>query len=417
VHSYNIHNKWDPLKVCMLGNNYAPEFFDGCDPKASDPLKRICEETLEDLEGYRDVLQQFGVNVIQPEMDPTERFLDNPHRYPRGPLQVRDCQLVIGNTLVYTHVDHPAIKNCLDQYNKNDVFVVDNFFTNMPMLELTFNGFAQDAADWPTYDEYCYRKTHNMPISDIPAIQKEFNEIHSDPTVGKNWKPLFGIDKFPVGAPSITLVGNDIYLDTVSNDEIQKLDRIVIDKIFRWLNQGNFKNFRKNYLAIGGHSDGCFHTVKPGAILSLKNIQAYESTFPGWDVCYLPEQSWDKVDDFLKLKKQNAGKWWLAGEEDNNEFTHFVETWLTDWVGYVEETVFDVNVLMLDEHHCCVSNPYNKQVNAFFKKHKIEPVYVPWRHRYFWDGGLHCITLDLYREGTQKDYFPERLHGITDAGF
>ena len=23
---YNIWNKWDPLKVCMLGNNYAPEF-------------------------------------------------------------------------------------------------------------------------------------------------------------------------------------------------------------------------------------------------------------------------------------------------------------------------------------------------------------------------------------------------------
>ena len=23
----------------------------------------------------------------------------------------------------------------------------------------------------------------------------------------------------------------------------------------------------------------------------------------------------------------------------------------------------------------------------------------------FWDGGLHCITLDLYREGEQQDYF------------
>ena len=108
---------------------------------------------------------------------------------------------------------------------------------------------------------------------------------------------------------------------------------------------------------------------------------------------------------FLDLKRKNAGKWWLAGEEDNAEFTHFVETWLQDWVGYVEETVFDVNVLMLDEHHCCISNPNNEQVNTFLKKHNVEPVYVPWRHRYFWDGGLHCITLDLYREGKQKEYF------------
>ena len=50
------------------------------------------------------------------------------------------------------------------------------------------------------------------------------------------------------------------------------------------------------------------------------------------------------------MKHSNEGKWYLAGEEDNTEFTHFVETWLQDWVGYVEESVFDVNVLMLDEH-------------------------------------------------------------------
>ena len=43
--NYNIWNKWDPLKVCMLGNNYAPQFFNGIPDKVGDPLKRICEET------------------------------------------------------------------------------------------------------------------------------------------------------------------------------------------------------------------------------------------------------------------------------------------------------------------------------------------------------------------------------------
>ena len=74
-------------------------------------------------------------------------------------------------------------------------------------------------------------------------------------------------------------------------------------------------------------------------------------------------------------------------------------------------------MLVLDERHCCVSQQDNEIVNAFLKKHNMEPVYVPWRHRYFWDGGLHCITLDLYREGTQQDYFPDRQHSITDKGF
>ena len=46
------------------------------------------------------------------------------------------------------------------------------------------------------------------------------------------------------------------------------------------------------------------------------------------------------------------------------------------------------------------------QVWAFdyFKKHKIEPIIVPWRHRFFWDGGLHCISLDIKRRGSLETY-------------
>ena len=101
---------------------------------------------------------------------------------------------------------------------------------------------------------------------------------------------------------------------------------------------------------------------------------------------------------FWKVTKHKAlTSFWLPGEEDNHEFQEFVETWLEDWVGFVEESIFDVNVLVLDEHNVCVSNPNNSVINSFFKKHNIEPIYVPWRHRFFWDGGLHCITLDLRR--------------------
>ena len=42
---------------------------------------------------------------------------------------------------------------------------------------------------------------------------------------------------------------------------------------------------------------------------------------------------------------------------------------------------------------------------SFLKKHKIEPVICPIRHRYFWDGGLHCFTLDLRRKGQKEKYF------------
>jgi hypothetical protein len=150
--------------------------------------------------------------------------------------------------------------------------------------------------------------------------------------------------------------------------------------------------------------------VVPGLIVSLYDVPSYAESFPGWEVIYLPGQSWDKVGPFLDLKEKNRGKWWVPGEELNDDFTNFVEGWLSHWVGYVEETVFDVNMLVIDEKNV-ICNNYNEQVFAAFDRHGITPHVVNFRHRYFWDGGLHCITSDLHREGVQKDYFPER--GLT----
>jgi len=370
---YNIWNKWDPLKVCMLGNNYAPEFFNGIPDKAGDPLKRICEETLEDLEGYKKILQDFGVEVIQPELDPRERFLDNPHRYPRGPLQPRDNQLVLGNDCYITGIDHPSIAKQLNKYS-SVLDIRENVYITESHYQIIAGG------DYPTYRDY--KANFNNKDYFLPHVWKELQKFSNE---------------LPVSSARSFMIGTKLYIgiDYINDDYIADLPSYMPAT----------KNFDIKVVKVDGHTDGNYHPIKPGAILSLYDVQNYNDTFPGWDVCYLEDQWMSNITEFNQLKKKNQGKWWLAGEEDNDEFTHFVESWLQDWVGYVEETEFDVNVLMLDEHHCCVANPNNEQVNAFLKKHKVEPVHVPWRHRYFWDGGLHCITLDLYREGTQQDYF------------
>ena len=386
----------------MLGDCYSPEFFREIkNKKIKTALQRIADETQEDLEGYQQVLKDFGCTVLRPKLDPNDSIMNYTNNgkltsIPRSPLQPRDSQMVIGNNLFYTGQDHPGIKQSLDNYNKNFKHI------RAPISLESFNGYkGENAPNWPSYTDYIESFFNNRRFSDIPDIQNEFLDIHN-----REW-----IFDFITPAASITIVGKDIYIDIKSEIPTSFLNYSL--KEFGKM----FANFKVNTLTIGGHSDSCFHTIKPGAILSLYEIQTYSKTFPGWEVCYLPNQSWSKVSPFLKLKYKNEGKWWVPGEEDNDEFTNFVETWLQDWVGYVEETVFDVNVLMLDEHHCCVSNPHSKEVNAFLKKHKVEPVYVPWRHRYFWDGGLHCITLDLVREGSQKDYFPNRQTPVIDKGF
>lgn len=107
------------------------------------------------------------------------------------------------------------------------------------------------------------------------------------------------------------------------------------------------------------------------------------------------------------LKSKNHGRWWIPGEEMNDEVTDFVNHWMNDWVGFVEETVFDVNMLVVDEKNV-ICNNYNEKTFRAFERFGVTPHVCNFRHRYFWDGGLHCITLDLVRRGPRLDYFPHR---------
>jgi len=408
MNKYNVWNKWDKLETVMLGDHYRSEFFkDIKNPRIRSALQRIADETHEDLEYYKSILQDFGCDVIRPDMDHSDNIMNYINQdgevsgsqgVPRSPLQPRDTQFVAGNNLYSIAGEHNIISALKNDYNNKDIIeigLLSELEEHNEARHFSEERFrALSGSDWGTFNEY---KNNPDYFSNLPDhILNEVLDFHQ-----------FGED-INIPAPSYTVVGRDIYVDLgdrkIRDSQVAKL-------------QHSFPNLRLNYLKHGGHSDGCFHTIKPGAILSLNEIQTYNNTFPNWDVCYLPDQSWAKVDGFLKLKDKVRGKWWVPGEEENDELTHFVETWLQDWVGYAEETVFDVNVLVLDEHHVCVNN-MNPTVIEFLKKHKMEPVHVPWRHRYFWDGGLHCITLDLKRNGVQQDYFSDRNNvGIIDHGF
>jgi len=413
---YNIWNKWDPLKSVMLGSCYSADFFkDIKNDRIRSALTQIADETMADLEYYESVLKDFGCEVIRPELDRNDSIMNYINEdgavkgnqgVPRSPLQPRDTQVVIGNELFFTHNDHSSIKKALTEYCSD----IKTF--ELPINIKSFNGYrGGEAPDWPSYEEYIER-FDSKQFSDNPDIQAEFEEIHKH-YAGVDYEP-----HYPISAPSITVLGKDLYLDTVRMSEHDQ-HIAYQDYYTKKFDEHYAKTFRLNKLTVGGHNDGCFHVVKPGAICSIEEIQRYNDTFPGWDVCFLEDQSGyaDAVRKFRKLRDTVGGKWWVPGQEDNDEFTHFVESWLNTWVGYVEETVFDVNMLVLDEKHVCVSQQNNEQVNKFLKAHGMEPVYVPWRHRYFWDGGLHCITLDLYREGAQQDYFPERSGSVHDKGF
>ena len=75
----------------------------------------------------------------------------------------------------------------------------------------------------------------------------------------------------------------------------------------------------------------------------------------------------------------------------------FIDQYLKSWVGYCEETLFDINLSVIDSDNVMAISQ-NSQVYDRLESLGITVHKVPFRHRFFWDGGLHCITNDLVRE-------------------
>jgi len=192
-------------------------------------------------------------------------------------------------------------------------------------------------------------------------------------------------------APLATVIGDTIILDCQEHN---------------WLYDyfsKQFSDYKIKPVYVGGHNDAVYSVVKPGVLISTYHYSNYKETFPGWCVKYIENQSWNAIPGWRKVKHSNVNKWWAPENLVNDEFSNFINHWLDNWLGLVKETVFDVNMLQINDSTVLVNN-YNKEMFNFLKKHKIEPIICPFRHRFFWDGGLHCITNDLYREGEKENY-------------
>jgi hypothetical protein len=387
--TYSVHQHWDPLRVCAVGRSYPPEFYSFItNSRVRSVMERIATETEEDYQKLIKLLESFNVEIVRTEINPDfSKYLDNGKYSPPKMMTPRDYTAMIGDQFFM-----PFVRNLTGIWN-------DLKGVNWPSKPTNEEDFAA-LPDWV--------KKELESMSGISTFTELFTPIAPNTEYLKPIQSLINsqsneiiYDK-NINTAMTSRIGKDLYFGTDTYDQDEDDLKLQVEKLF--------PNYRCHIVNTGGHSDGTFCPVVPGLIVSLYDIPSYAETFPGWEVVYLPGQSWFKVGAFLKLKEKNQGKWWVPGEELNNDFTEFVESWLSHWVGYVEETVFDINMLVIDEKNV-VCNNYNEKVFEAFDRYGITPHIVNFRHRYFWDGGLHCITSDLHREGTQKDYFPER--GLT----
>jgi N-dimethylarginine dimethylaminohydrolase len=352
------YTEFQPLKQIVVGKSWNPDNIENLgnlSPKTKNLLKSLLEETEEDYQELINIIETYGAKVFRPEYGLTSNIYEYPSL-----MTPRDWAIVFDNDLILSNP-------------------------------------GKDTTKW------------------FAAGLVEHIEYFKRP------KELLGFNP-----ASIVRLGKDIIVD------IQEYSNT----------ENNYKYIRDTYKPLGykvhgmqtnsakfknpmSHGDATFAILKPGVIITTKDAwRENKGLFKNWDIHIIEQEAqknkfaagWNKAK---KIRSLEGGKivtlangetqQWVTNFDfenpkfDDEDFHKFIDNWLSNWVGYSIESIFDVNCLVLDESHVVFTN-YNKGVFDFCKKHNIEPIICSWRHRWFWDGGLHCITVDIEREGPCEQY-------------
>jgi hypothetical protein len=379
TNKYSVDYHWDPLKVCLVGKTYPPEFYSWITNKATRfRFEKLAKETEEDYQVLINLLiNKFGVRVMRPEFpdDFNELYIGN--KWVQPPTAPRDYFLMIQDKFWIPKVPNASHAwNIFYRQNKlsrwNDFVRPDDFYTAHPE-------FADDIRT------KFIKFKHNDQLH-LDAKLNFYNHVYDDIQLHGN--EIVKTDLDFINGCFVSRIGKDLYFATQTyHDDKQAI-----------LNQVNqlFPTTNNRVVNAGGHGDAVYCPVTPGLIISLNDVPTYADTFPGWEVVYLPPSNYSHMKEFEVSMKRNKGRWFMPGFEQDNNLINMVNHYFDEWVGQVSETVFDVNILIVDPKNIVVS-AHNALVEAACARHGIEVHVVPFRHKYFWDCGIHCVTNDLNR--------------------
>ena len=354
------YTEFQPLKEIIVGRSWSSKYINNL-KQISETNKRLLtsllDETEEDYQKLISILTEYGAKVLRPDYSYSDP--DKIYDYP-ALMSPRDWSIVFDNDLI---LGNPGT--------------------------FTTQQFALGVAEHAKY----FKR---------PAQLLGFNPA------------------------SIIRLGKDIIVDIQQYSNTETHYKYIRDTYEpRGFKVHGVKTHNTKFKNPMSHADATFAILKPGVILTTQDArEENEGLFKGWDVHVIEITKEQKVFNEgwvnYKTKRTNEGvkiielsngykQNWATNfdfehpQYNDKKFHEYIDNWLSNWLGYSSETVFDVKCLVLDESHVVFCS-YNKGVFDFCKKHKIEPILCDWRHRWFWDGGLHCITVDTVREGACEQY-------------
>jgi hypothetical protein len=384
---YSVYQHWDPLQVCLVGKTYPPEFYSWIkDLSTRKRFEKLAEETEEDYQGLIRLLEnQFGVRVMRPEFpkDLSELYIDG--KWVQPPTAPRDYFLMIHDKFWI-----PSIPNATGAWA---IFYRQNKQSEWP-------DFIRPTDFYQTYPEYAaeiqekFEKFKVIDQSHLDAKLRFYTNTFTD--IVSQGNEIVSTDLDFINGCFVSRIGQDLFFATQTYHDNKQA---ILEKVNEL-----FPTTRNRVVNAGGHGDAVYCPVTPGLIISLNDVPTYADTFPGWEVVYLPPSNYAHMRKFEVSMRRNMGRWFIPGFEKDQNLINLVDHYFDEWVGQVSETVFSVNILIVDPNNIIVST-HNDQVESACARHGINVHVVPFRHKYFWDCGIHCITNDISRLGTLNNYF------------
>lgn len=326
----------------LIGSVYEPDFPEISDVVFRKNLEKIFYETQEDLDSLSQLLMKLNVKISRPTVRNINFVRENinSRTYPYPPICPRDFLFLY----------------------KDQLIVCRGGDKNRQFEELLFSNVLQELIEKKITIQY-------MPSYKIEETYRHYKELE-----GKIFFHAACILKC-----ENTLIHSTPYIEQHGRGTYAGLEWLKkhLPPETNWIT-GPFE----------GHADGKIALIRHGLALTWSH-NFIPKEMLDWDFILVPPT---KVPEAIKSLKQERF------------YKEFVNNWLNHWIGSIDETVFDLNLISVNEN-LVITNGYDPFVFSELKKRNVEAIPFYFRHKYFWDSGLHCISLDLERTSSQKGFF------------
>ena len=348
------YTEYDPLESVIVGDTYSPGDVDHLLGDNTAQFNRILEETKQDLDQLADFLKQGNVEVLRPTLHRYDlvKMPEFDVQLPIAPVVPRDALMVIGNTIIQTYTSY-----------------TDRYF---------------DAVSYYPIFESMFRQGYRW-VSQPPPMLINLNTEHDWFVSDRTYKDKLS-DRVLWHTATMYRVGDAVIVNHEgpgSHTGLEWCRRELPE--YRFINNTGtrFRGF--------GHIDHGFIMIDDETV-----IHAGIDWVPE---CLRNKQLIDVSDCLPALKLDRYAQDYAQAR--NKMDVDWLDKYLENWRGYSQEVCFDLNVLVIDRHNIVFAR-HLPNLFAKLKTLQIECHVIPQRHYLFWEGGIHCSTLDIKRKGIKR---------------